>query len=136
MRHNPSRLRCVWQTPSKARLIGLVAFGDFSIDVGERADHPYGIGDLPGDLQIESLAAGLAHGAAGVGARVEGEDIFFFDMEGGEIFIERSSGQLALDPISWPTPSSGSKDLPAASRPLFGLNEVEALANRPISGVS
>ena len=53
---------------------------------------------MPGDLQIESLAAGLAHGAAGVGTRVEGEDVFLFDMEGGEGAAQTVVEQLALDP--------------------------------------
>ncbi|MNL89681.1 hypothetical protein D3C87_2201530 [compost metagenome] len=53
---------------------------------------------MPGDLQIETLAARLAHGAAGVGTWIEGEDVFLFDMEGGEGAAQALVEQLALDP--------------------------------------
>ncbi|MNZ60302.1 hypothetical protein D3C78_783700 [compost metagenome] len=53
---------------------------------------------MSGDLQIDALTACLSHGAAGVCTRVEGEDVFFLDMESGEGAAQTVIEQLALDP--------------------------------------
>ncbi|MNE43706.1 hypothetical protein D3C80_1378930 [compost metagenome] len=71
--------------------------GDLGIDVRQGTDQSYGLRELSAHLQIETLAAGLAHCPVGIGGRIEGQDVFFFDVEGGEGAAQAVLEQLTLE---------------------------------------
>ncbi|MCY1459132.1 hypothetical protein D3C76_1220560 [compost metagenome] len=58
----------------------MVALGDFCIDIGIGTDDAYCIGQLPTELHIQTLTAGLA-GSDAIAVGIGGQHVLFVDMK-------------------------------------------------------